>query len=100
MISTQPLNTIRVFDDGECSLYYPARSSTLFQTIQEIYPNSVLEVMLEGSICVLTVNQKQRSGMMPVAMTTVNLKTLRVAPTGCHLDKLNMAMVRNEVFNL
>lgn len=56
--------------------------------------------MIEGSICVLTVNQKQRSGMMPVAMTSVNLKTLRVAPTGCDLDKLNMVMVRNEVFNL
>jgi hypothetical protein len=95
-MKTQPLNSVVEFDDGECRVVYLARSSQTYQTISQLYPNAVLETFVEGNTCILTVNQRGNTQ----AFTTFNLKTLRVAPTGCPLDKLNMAMVRDDIYNV
>jgi hypothetical protein len=83
-------------DDGECKVIYLARSSDTFQTVQKLFPNRniVLEIFVEGTTCILTVNHKTNV----LAFTTFSLKTLRVAPTGCPLDQLNMAMVRDDLY--
>ncbi len=94
-MKSQPLNPIVAFDDGECRVVYLARSSQTYQMISQLYPNSVLETFIEGTTCILTVNQ----GGNTKAFTTFNLKTLRVAPTGCPLDKLNMAIIRDDIYN-
>jgi hypothetical protein len=95
-MNTQPLNTYVAMDDGECKVIYLARSSNTFQEVQQLFPNRniVLEIFIEGSTCILTVNHKTNV----LAFTTFSLKTLRVAPTGCPLDQLNMAMVRDDLF--
>ncbi len=92
-ITTQPLNTCITFDDGECRLLHLARSTNTYQMISQIYPNCVLEIMIEDNTCILTVMRRQTV----LAFTTFNLKTLMVAPTGCPLDSINMAVVRDDV---
>jgi hypothetical protein len=95
-MNTQPLNTYVAMDDGECKILYLARSSNTFQTVQQLFPkNIVLEIFIEGNTCILTVNHKTQV----LGFTTFNLKTLRVAPTGCPLDNLNMAMVRDDIYH-
>ncbi len=95
-VNTQPLNTYIALDDGECKVLYLERASNTFQTVQQLFPNKniVLEIFIEGTTCVLSVIHTQHI----LGFTTFNLKTLRVAPTGCPLDQLNMAMVRNDIY--
>lgn len=93
-MNTQPLNTIVSFDDGECKVIHLARSTPSYQMISQIYPNAVLEIFIEGTTCIMTVTRNQHT----LAFTTFNLKTLRVAPTGCPLDKVNMAIIRNDIY--
>jgi len=82
-------------DDGECKIISLERASKTFQAVQQLFnKNIVLEIFVEGSTCILTVNHKTNV----LAFTTFNLKTLRVAPTGCPLDRLNMAMVRDDLY--
>ncbi len=92
-ITTQPLNTCISFDDGECRLLHLARSTNTYQMISQMYPNCVLEIIIDGNTCILTVMRKQNI----LAFTTFNLKTLRVSPTGCPLDNINMAIVRDDI---
>jgi hypothetical protein len=94
-ITTQPLNTCISFDDGDCQILYPARSTNTYQMISKMYPNSVLEIMIENNTCILTVMRKHNV----LAFTSFNIITLRVAPTGCPLDNINMAIVRDDLYN-
>ena len=95
-MQTQPLNTYVAMDDGDCKVIYLERASNTFQTVQQFFPNKsiVLEIFIEGITCILTVNHKQNI----LGFTSFNLNTLRVAPTGCPLDKLKMAMVRDDLY--
>ncbi len=92
-ITTQPIVTRISYDDGECRIMHLARSTKTYQMISEIYPECVLEIMIESDTCIMTVMRKQNI----LAFTTFNLKSLRVAPTGCPLDRLNMAIVRDDI---
>jgi hypothetical protein len=94
-MKSQPINSVVSFDDGECRVIHLARSSDSYQMISQLYSNSVLEIFIEGSTCILTVIQRGTT----LACTTFNLKTLRVAPTGCALDRINMAIIRNDIYN-
>jgi hypothetical protein len=97
-ITIQPINTYVAMDDGECKVIYLQRASNTFQAVQQLFPNQkiVLEIFIEGSTCIMTVNHKTNV----LAFTTFNLKTLRVAPTGCPLDQLNMAMVKEDLYSM
>jgi hypothetical protein len=92
-ITIQPQNTFISFNDGECRVLHLARSSNTYQMISKIYPNCVVEIMIEGNTCIITVLRKQNI----LAFTTFNIKTLRVAPTGFPLDNINMEIVRDDV---
>lgn len=97
-MNTQPINTQVIFDDGECRMLYLARSAKTYQMIQEIYPKSVVEVLIEGNTCIITaVNPKTGN---QYAFTTFNMKTLRVAPTGCPLDHMDVKVIRNDIYHI
>lgn len=95
-MNSQPINTLIEFDDGECRVIYLERASRSYQMISQIYPNSVLEIFVEGNTCIITVLKKSNVQ----AFTTFNLKTLRVAPTGCPLDRVNMAVIRDDIYSV
>lgn len=92
----QPFKTRVEFDDGEAMVMYLGSSTRTYQALQKTYPGCVLEIFVEGSNCIVTV----LSGCATLAYTSFNLITLRVAPTGCPLDKFDMNMIRSDIYGV
>jgi hypothetical protein len=95
MIRTQPQITYVAIHDGDCKVLYLEKASNTFKAVQQLFPDKdiVLEVAIRGANCVLTVFINNRV----FAYTKFNLKTLRVTPSKCPMDQLDMAMVRDDI---
>lgn len=92
----QPFNTRVEFDDGEAMIIYLGSSTRSYQVFQKTYPGCVLEIFVEGSTCIMTVLKERTT----LAFTSFNLITLRVAPSGCPLDRFNMNLIRSDIYGV
>jgi hypothetical protein len=105
MIRAQPNFTYVAIENDSCKVIYLNKSSNTFQEVQQLFPdkNIVLEVFLKGSTCMLTVTDDTKTrfaSFTKLASTKFNFKTLRVTPSKCPLDQLNMAMVRDDILKM